>query len=59
MAHKTGFTLKSLTQALHQAGFSTSAGKRRAQGWDLWVLATKGPMAEEAIRNLAGRVLPG
>ena len=59
MAHKTGFTLKTLTQALHSAGFSTSAGKRRQRGLDLWVLASKGAMAEEALRELAGRVLPG
>ncbi len=59
MAHKTGFTLKTLTQALHQAGFATSAGKRRVRGLDLWVVATKGPMEEGALRELAGKVLPG
>lgn len=59
MAHKTGFTLKTLTQALHTAGFATSAGKRRTRGLDLWVVATKGPMEESALRELAGKVLPG
>ena len=59
MAHKCGFTLKTLTQALHTAGFATSAGKRRARGLDLWVVATKGPMEEGALRELAGKVLPG
>ena len=58
MAHKTGFTLKTLTQALHHAGFATSAGKRRLRGLDLWVVASKGPMDETALRELAGRVLP-
>ena len=58
MAHKTGFTLKTLTQALHAAGFATSAGKRRLRGLDLWVVASKGPMEEEALRELAGKVLP-
>lgn len=58
MAHKTGFTLKTLTQALHTAGFTTSAGKRRQRGLDLWVVASKGPMDESALRELAGRVLP-
>ena len=59
MAHKTGFTLKTLTQALHDAGFATSAGKRRLRGLDLWVVASKGPMEEAALRELAGKVLPG
>ena len=58
MAHKCGFTLKTLTQALHTAGFATSAGKRRLRGLDLWVLATKGVMEEAALRALAGKVLP-
>lgn len=59
LAHKTGFTLKTLTQALHTAGFAMSAGKRRLKGLDLWVVASKGPMAEAALRELAGKVLPG
>ena len=59
MAHKTGFTLKTLTQALHTAGFATSAGRRRLRGLDLWVVASKGPMEEAALRELAGKVLPG
>lgn len=58
MAHKCGFTLKTLTQALHGAGFATSAGKRRVKGLDLWVVATKEPVEEEALRELAGKVLP-
>jgi SAM-dependent methyltransferase len=59
MAHKCGFTLKTLTQALHAAGFATSAGKRRSRGLDLWVMASKGPMEEATLRALAGKVLPG
>lgn len=59
MAHKTGFTLKTLTQALQAAGFQTIASKRRARAFDLWALATKGPMSEAALRELAGKVLPG
>jgi predicted O-linked N-acetylglucosamine transferase (SPINDLY family)/SAM-dependent methyltransferase len=58
MAHKCGFTLKTLTHALHQAGFATSAGKRRLHGLDLWLVASKGPMEEAALRELAERVLP-
>ncbi len=59
MAHKCGFTLKTLTQAVHDAGFAASAGKRRTRGLDLWVLATKAAMPEDALRELAEQVLPG
>lgn len=59
MSHKCGFTRKTLTQALHAAGFAASAGKRRVRGMDLWVVATKGPMDESMLRELAGKVLPG
>ena len=58
MAHKSGFTLKTLTQALHSAGFAASAGKRRLRGFDLWVVASKGAIEEGALRELAGKVLP-
>ncbi|CAK0756918.1 protein O-GlcNAc transferase [Gammaproteobacteria bacterium] len=59
MAHKCGFTLKTLTQALQAAGFQTIAGKRRARGLDLWMVASKRVMDEATMRGLAGRVLPG
>ncbi|NCD15070.1 MAG: methyltransferase domain-containing protein [Bacteroidia bacterium] len=58
MAHKCGFTLKTLTQSLQSAGFHTIGGKRRLRGLDLWVVATKEAMAEDAMRELAERVLP-
>ncbi|CAK0781748.1 hypothetical protein CCP4SC76_7930005 [Gammaproteobacteria bacterium] len=59
MAHKCGFTLKTLTQALQAAGFQTIAGKRRARGLDLWMVASKRVMDEATMRGLAGKVLPG
>jgi len=58
MAHKCGFTLKSLTQALQNSGFQTIAGKRRTRGLDLWMIACKSLMDEENLRNLAGIFLP-
>jgi predicted O-linked N-acetylglucosamine transferase (SPINDLY family) len=58
MAHKTGFTEKSLTQALQAAGFASIAGKRRSRGLDLWMLASKGPVTEPVMRELAGMLLP-
>jgi len=59
MAHKCGFTLKSLMAALKEAGFQNTAGKRRIKGLDLWVVASKSQMTEEALRELAAWVLPG
>lgn len=58
MAHKCGFTMKTLTQAIRAAGFQAVGGMRRPAGLDLCMLATKGPMGEAALRELAGRFLP-
>ena len=58
MAHKCGFTEKSITEALQAAGFQTIAGKRRSRGLDLWMLASKHRMDHDAIRELATKVLP-
>ncbi len=58
MAHKCGFTEKSLTAALQTAGFASIAGKRRLRGLDLWMLAAKSAMAEGDMRDLAERFLP-
>ena len=59
MAHKCGFTIRTLTATLQRAGFNTIAGKRRNSGLDLWVVASKGQMGETEMRELAGMVLPG
>jgi predicted O-linked N-acetylglucosamine transferase (SPINDLY family) len=56
MAHKTGFTEKSLTQALQKAGFQSIASKRRPSGLDLWTLASKAPMAQAEIRTFASKI---
>ena len=58
MAHKTGFTEKSLTQALQAAGFQSIAGMRRAKGLDLWMLASKERRPEAEMRELASQLLP-
>lgn len=58
MAHKTGFTERSLAQALKAAGFQSIAGKRRLRGLDLWMLATKRPTPEAVMRELAGKFFP-
>ena len=58
MAHKCGFTLKTLAAALTAAGFQTTAGKRRLRGLDLWMVANKGQMSEDAMQQLAAKMLP-
>lgn len=58
MAHHGGFTLTTLMAALKAAQFSSIAGKRREALFDLWVLATKTPIPEEKLKQLASRHLP-
>jgi SAM-dependent methyltransferase len=54
MAHKCGFTLKTLLEALRVAGFRTLAGARQpAPVFELWVIACKGPESQERMRALA------
>jgi SAM-dependent methyltransferase len=59
MAHHCGFTLKVLIGTLKSNGFPSVAGKRRPAAIDLWVVASKGPIADVVLRELAGKVLPG
>lgn len=59
MAHRGGFTRKVLSGSLGQAGFQGIAGKRRPHpAYDLWLLATRGALADDALRALAGRHFP-
>ena len=59
MSHHCGFTLDTLLDTLDSHGYQMVAGKRRPRAFDLWVVATKGAMEEAAVKELAGRVLPG
>lgn len=59
MAHHCGFTLTVLCGTLQTNGFKSVAGKRRPGAFDLWVVATKNQMTEEALKELAVQVLPG
>jgi hypothetical protein len=58
MAHKGGFTLKTLTAALKAAEFQSIAGKRRARGLDLWLVASKEIMTDAVITEIASELLP-
>ena len=58
MAHRCGFTMRVLMGTLQAAGFQGVAGKQRTQVFDLWALATKNAMDEDALRVLAEHHLP-
>ena len=59
MAHKGGFTRKSLSEALFRAGFRTVVAKRREYPqYDIWALATKGQVDREYASELAKKHFP-
>ncbi len=58
MAHHSGFTLKVLMATFKEHGFASVAGLRRQASFELWIVAVKQPLQDEALRELAGRVLP-
>jgi len=58
VARRCGFTLKVLSGTLQANGFATTAGFRRRSTFELWVIATKNPMPDDAIRQLAARHFP-
>lgn len=60
MAHRCGFTARTLAGTLQAMGFQTVAGKRREHpAYDLWALACKALVPEDAIRSLAAQHFPG
>ena len=58
MAHRWGFTLRSLVEALRSAGFRSVIGIERSVGFDLWVLAGKIAREEAELRELARSHFP-
>lgn len=58
MAHRGGFTLATLIDEIKRAGFETVTGNRRESNYDLWVLATPGPMSKGQLNKLSAQVLP-
>ncbi len=58
MAHKCGFTMDTLVNALLDAEFQSTVGRRRAHCFDLWVLASKSRMLEADILQMGGTLLP-
>jgi len=58
MAHRTGFTEKTLSASLHEAGFMTVATMKRPNCFDLWALATKSAVSQEQMKKLATAHFP-
>jgi len=58
MAHRTGFTEKTLTATLQEAGFMTVATTKRPHCFDLWALGTKSAISEAQIQELAKAHFP-
>jgi hypothetical protein len=52
MAHRGGFTAKSLIEAFRRAGFAACAGMRRPKSYDLWVIASRKPVAKAELDEL-------
>ena len=58
MAHRCGFTLKTLMEVLVQSGFLAVHGFRRSEDcFDLWVLASKSERTPEEMAELSRRYL--
>lgn len=58
MAHRCGFTQKVLSATLQVAGFAKVVTMARPKAFDLWALASKGDISDEAIRELATMHFP-
>lgn len=58
MAHKTGFTYAVLTDFFCQAGFQVRIGGQRPEAFDLWLIAFKSDMPQDAAYEIANRFLP-
>jgi SAM-dependent methyltransferase len=58
MAHKTGFTYSTLQDAFFKAGFKFNVGAARPRNFDLWIVAFKQLLSNEAAMNIAVNYLP-
>ena len=58
MAHKTGFTKKSISNSLVEAGFQGIATKARSLHFELWAIAKKEKISEDKLLQLAKDYIP-
>ena len=57
MAHKCGFTKKTLMAALTRAGFKSVAGIEIPDHFDLWAIAQKNKVEKNDFANLIRKTL--
>lgn len=58
MAHRTGFTQKTLIAALKEAGFANVICLRREENFDLWAIASKCNRSQDELIQLAALHFP-
>ena len=58
MAHRTGFTEKTLSTTLKNSGFKTVATMKRPHYFDLWALGTKSAVSEAQMQVLTNAHFP-
>ena len=52
MAHRTGFTVKTLSAKVAAAGFASHIARRRPNRYDLWTVATKSRTDQATLREM-------
>ena len=57
MAHKNGFTLKTLTKECHLAGFKSVAGIERLSYFDIWIVAQKNEVNKQEFTAKIKKIL--
>lgn len=58
MAHRSGFTLRTLISAVQMAGFLDCYGIRREANLDIWLVAHKKRLTKDELKRLASDFLP-
>jgi SAM-dependent methyltransferase len=58
MAHRSGFTLRTLKEQIISNGFANCHAIRRPAAYDLWVIAFKDPTSESAMQDKAAEFFP-
>jgi ubiquinone/menaquinone biosynthesis C-methylase UbiE len=58
MAHRTGFTEKTLSIMLKYSGFRTVATMKRPNYFDLWAIGTKSVVSESQMQELTNAHFP-
>jgi SAM-dependent methyltransferase len=58
MAHRTGFTAKTLAQALLSAGFAMVSVQRNPSAFSLWAIAFSTAPSDDQLKAAQGRMFP-